>query len=385
MAIRNSKCPNFAQCKNYKESDAKLCGACYKEYRRAQAVPAAAVEPPDDEKILGYVKRFSTKGGVRPEDIETDLKMEAGTALAALQRLASEGRTIYQFGERWSFENAPNIGGIFDRPLVSDKNGWHMFGAIGDTHMCSKQERLEELHDIYRIFEANGVKTVIHTGNYIDGEARFNKFELNVHGMDAQLRYMADNYPKVKGIETLMISGDDHEGWYAQREGVDIGNYMQMTMERHGRGDIKNLGYMECFLPLQHRESGAQSMLHAMHPGGGSAYATSYTVQKIVEGYEGGEKPAILLAGHYHKAEHLEVRNVHCFQTGCFQDQTVFARKKKLTFTIGGWLILARQNPETGAIEEVVSYFKKYYNKGYYVNQRWSLSGPVAMVPRLKV
>lgn len=94
---------------------------------------------------------------------------------------------------------------------------------------------------------------------------------------------------------------------------------------------------------------------------------------------------AIALIGHYHKAEHLESRNVHAFQTGCTQDQTVFMRKKKLVAMIGGWIIMARQNPETGAIEEIVSYFKAYYNRGYYTNQRWSLAGPVTQVPRLKL
>jgi hypothetical protein len=74
---------------------------------------------------------------------------------------------------------------------------------------------------------------------------------------------------------------------------------------------------------------------------------------------------------------------VHGFQTGCFQDQTIFMRKKKLTAAIGGWVIFVRQNPETGAIEDVVSYWKSYFNRGYYVNQRWSLSGPVTKVPRI--
>jgi hypothetical protein len=224
---------------------------------------------------------------------------------------------------------------------------------------------------------------VLHTGNYIDGEARFNKYELKVHGMDAQLAYMAEHYPRHEGMDTRLISGDDHEGWYGQREGVDIGRYMESVMRRAGRTDLTHLGYMEAFIPLVHGTTGKTSQIHVMHPGGGSAYATSYTVQKAVEAYEGGEKPAILLMGHYHKAEHLETRNVHCFQTGCFQDQTIFARKKRLVFTIGGWILMFRQNPETGAVEEVVSYFKQYFNTGYYTNNRWSLSGPVSQVPRL--
>ena len=140
---------------------------------------------------------------------------------------------------------------------------------------------------------------------------------------------------------------------------------------------------MEAFVPLRHAVTGAVSRYHVMHPGGGTAYATSYTVQKIVEGYEGGEKPAVLQAGHYHKLEFINIRNVWVLQAGCTQDQTVFARKKKITFSIGGGILYLRQNPETGAIEEAMPYTKHYFNKGYYQNNRWSLSGPVTKVPRV--
>lgn len=357
------------------DSGSNQCMTCYKKN---------APEPLSD-KILQVVRR--NPDGITPLAISESLGgVSAGKVLDELIALRKAGKNLHTFGDRWSQSAEPETGGIYDgKPLVSDAAGWHVFGACGDSHLCSKQERLDALHDLYRVYDANGIKTVLHTGNYIDGEARFNKHELKVHGLDAQLSYMGENYPAIKGIRTLMVSGDDHEGWYAQREGVDIGRYMQSVMKRGGRTDIVNLGYMESFVPLKHKDSGKTSMVHVIHPGGGSAYAISYTSQKQIESYEGGEKPAIALIGHYHKAEHLEARNVHAFQTGCTQDQTVFMRKKKLVASIGGWIIMARQNPETGAIEEVVSYFKAYYNRGYYVNQRWSLSGPVTQVPRLKL
>jgi hypothetical protein len=72
------------------------------------------------------------------------------------------------------------------------------------------------------------------------------------------------------------------------------GSTMQKVMERGGRKDLINLGYMECFIPLKHAKTGVTSMVHVIHPGGGSAYAISYTMQKQIESYEGGEKPAIV-------------------------------------------------------------------------------------------
>lgn len=379
MSIGQKKCPG---CDGPMHRGSKSCINCH-DGVPVSSRPAAVVVEVTGEQVLRTVRNATKQGGLTAEELGYLLNLPTSKAAAWLVDLQRSGKSLRQFGTRWMVEAAEP--GQTYAPLISDKDGWHKFGAIGDTHLGSKQERVEELHDIYRIFEANGIETVLHTGNYIDGECRFNRHELKVHGMDGQLAHMGDVYPQVKGITTYMVSGDDHEGWYAQREGVDIGFYMQKVMERGGRNDLKSLGYMETFVPLQHLKTKVKTMVHVVHPGGGSAYAVSYTMQKQIEAYEGGEKPAIVLAGHYHKAEHLEMRNVHGFQTGCFQDQTTFMRKKKLIATIGGWMVFARQNPETGAIEEVFNYFKGYYNRGYYVNNRWSLSGPVSLVPRIKL
>lgn len=360
-----------------------FCRRCY-DTRRAE-VEALTLVHVDTPSIETAVRKLLKVAPKRLDELAPLIERTPGQTLDLLSAMQKAGANLHELGGRWSLDREPETGQTSKIVLKSDRAGWHTIGALGDTHLCSKQERLAELRDMYRIYEANGVETVLHTGNYIDGEARFNKYELKVHGMDAQLTYLAQQYPQVDGIKTFMISGDDHEGWYGQREGVDIGRYMQNVARQQGRPDLHNLGYMECFVPIEHGVTKKRAMLHVIHPGGGSAYATSYTVQKICEAYEGGEKPAVTLVGHYHKAEHLEIRNIHAFQTGCFQDQTIFARKKKLTFTIGGWLLKFRQNPDTGAVEEVVSYFKNYFNRGYYVQNRWSLSGPVSLVPRLEV
>jgi hypothetical protein len=351
------------------------CQLCERSARSLGAATGQSL----DVQLLELLKR----GEHTPRTLAEKTRATPGQVLDRLLELQTHGHNVHNFGELWSLEKKPASGGAHVPVLTSDKEGWFKIGAVSDTHLCSKQERLDELKDFYRVMDGNGISTVLHSGNYIDGEAPFNKYELLVRGMDAQLEYAGEHYPQHKGIDTYLISGDDHEGWYCQREGVDIGRYAEDVMRRNGRTDWHNLGYMEAFIPLRHLLTGAQSMYHVIHPGGGSSYATSYTVQKLVEGYEGGEKPAIAQVGHYHKSGYLHTRNVHTIQPGCFQDQTIFARKKKLTFTIGGWILMFRQHPDTGAIEDFVSYFKPYFNRGYYVNNRWSLSGDITKVPRI--
>lgn len=241
--------------------------------------------------------------------------------------------------------------------------GFYKFGAIGDNHMGSKYERLDVLNAMYDLYEKEGVKIVYNTGNFIDGEARFNMHDLLVHGMDNQIDYFLKNYPQKKGITTYFITGDDHEGWYTQREGIDVGKYTQMKAKEAGREDLIYLGHMEADVVLKAPKG--QTVLRVLHPGGGSSYAISYSVQKIVESYQGGEKPNVLFAGHYHKSEYTFVRGVHVVQTGTTEDQTPFMRKKKLAAHLGGWIVeIATDN--VGAVTRFRPEFIPFYDNAYY-------------------
>lgn len=247
--------------------------------------------------------------------------------------------------------------------------GVYKFGATGDNHYGSRYAREEITEALYDEFERQGVKIVYNTGNWIDGEARFNKHDLKVHGLDNQINYFLKNYPKRKGIKTYFVTGDDHEGWYTQREGVNVGKYMiyksQDADSEFKRDDLVFLGHMEADVVLESK-NGGKTTLRVLHPGGGSSYATSYSVQKIVESYQGGEKPDILLAGHYHKAEYTYVRGVHVVQTGTTCDQTPFMRKKKLAAHIGGWVIEFGVD-KNGAVTWFKQQFIPFYDKKYYV------------------
>jgi hypothetical protein len=245
------------------------------------------------------------------------------------------------------------------------KDEWtHHFGFTSDNHLCNRQSRLDVLEAAYDHFEREGITTALNAGNYIDGEARFNKQELvTAPGMDNQLDYMIDKYPARKGITTFYIDGDDHEGWYSQREGIQVGRYLQMRAESQGRDDLKFLGYSEADIELKCGSGSAVARL--LHPGGGSAYATSYTAQKIVESYQGGEKPHVLFIGHYHKFEYGYPREVHCIQTGTTEDQSLFMRKKKIGAHVGFGEVKLKQDAR-GVITRCAVEWFPFYDRGFY-------------------
>ena len=235
----------------------------------------------------------------------------------------------------------------------------------------------------YRLFAAEGITTVYDTGNWIEGEARFNRGELLVHGMDAQIDYWIENHPREKGITTYYVAGDDHEGWYSQREGVDMGRYAENKFKDAGRNDWVDLGYMEADIKLVHTGTGATNRLRVAHPGGGSAYAISYAPQKYIESLDGGEKPGIVLLGHWHKMSFDNIRNVWVIQTGCTQDQTPFGRKKKLDFQVGGGLCKLQQDPQTGALTSCTVELMRFFNRAHYGTGRWSHHDDVTMAERV--
>lgn len=267
------------------------------------------VPPPPPPTLLERLKKGPVNDGYDDEDVHL---------------LRRQGHNVHERAGVLTLEKDVQpafIGGpVFE--YVSRKDNTFHFGATSDNHLGSKYERLDVLNSLYDTFAKEGVDRVFNAGNWIDGEARFNKFDLHTHGMDNQLAYLAAEYPQRKGLVTYAVAGDDHEGWYGQREGVDIGKYAEHVMTQAGRTDWVNLGYMEAHVKLVNANTGKWTMLAVVHPGGGSAYALSYSIQKIIESLDGGEKPAVGLYGHYHKLWAGNIRNVWCLQTGCFTANT---------------------------------------------------------------
>lgn len=266
--------------------------------------------------------------------------------------------------------------------LVSRKDNTFLFGAAGDLHAASKYTRWDVRNDLYSQFIEAGAQCSFDTGNWIDGEAPFNRYDIEAHGLHRQCEVLAKNHPR--GLHTYAVWGDDHEGWYVQREGIDVGRYAENVMREAGH-EWTNLGFMEAHVILRNANSGMTASLAVVHPGGGSAYALSYSIQKIAESYEGGEKPAVGLYGHYHKIWAGIIRNIWCVQTGTQQDQTPFMRKKRLEAHVGGALVALEQDPKTGAIVSMTPKLIRYFNRDYYAGSgRWSKHGDVRMLSRAR-
>ena len=230
------------------------------------------------------------------------------------------------------------------------------FGFVTDTHLCSTQERLHDLDTTYKIFQKEGIGVVYHAGDMVAGVGvyRGQNNELKVWGMDNQAEYVRKQYPKVASIKTYFITGN-HDLSFLTEAGADIGGLIETK-----RNDLIYLDQIEGDVRLAR-----EVMMRLYHGGKGAAYALSYHGQRLIASLEPGQKPNILLAGHYHQPFYMDHRNIHYLQGGCFTGYvgiTTSEGEKRIASIKVGELVLTSQN----RFQRVTKVFSRKYEGRFY-------------------
>ena len=248
---------------------------------------------------------------------------------------------------------------------IIDGSDWIRFGLVSDTHLACKEERLDALNLQYDLFQKEGITRVLHAGNIVDGYIqKINGASVFESTVDGQVQYVIDNYPKRDGITTYFITGADHESWF-MKDGFNYGAYLNYVAHDQGRMDLQYIGHVEADLTIKTKTK-KDVIIRVAHPGGGCPYARSYVAQKVVESYQGGEKPAILILGHHHVGNYLNERNIHVVNMPGFQDQTIFGRTRKLRYEVGGAIMEFKTNPDDGSVTRFRLEFTLYFDRKCY-------------------
>ena len=202
--------------------------------------------------------------------------------------------------------------------------------VVSDTHFGNIHQQLHFLNEIYEEAHKRGISTVLHCGDLVDGnytnrpEQPRQQF---LHGFDEQIGYVVDMYPKVNGITTNFILGSHDETHY-KNDQATAGFWIPKC-----RDDMIYLGQDTADLNIN------KIKITMDHPGGGSSNSVSYQLQKRIELLESGNKPKILLAGHYHKSYSFVYRNVRGILVGSCCDVTQFQHKKGLSNAVGAYFL----------------------------------------------
>jgi len=224
-------------------------------------------------------------------------------------------------------------------------------GVVSCTHLCSKYQQITFLNRFYRICEKRGIQVMVNAGDMVEGNGKLYRgqvYDIFVHGADAQVNYAEKNYPRIDGMVTYIVGGN-HEDSFYKTDGTNVN--LRIAEKRD---DILYLGTYGAYLTI------GDIKIYIMHGSGGVAYARSYRLQKIIEQMAPQLKPHILLAGHWHVANHLPMyRNVEGFQLGCFQAQTPYMKRKGIYPTLAGLII--KIYPDEDGLQGVDTHWRYYY------------------------
>ena len=197
---------------------------------------------------------------------------------------------------------------------------------ISDTHLCSKYDRLDILRYLYDKAENNGIKHILHSGDFTDGRSNRPEqvYELKESSYQGQVDYCIDKYPRFSG-KTYVIQGN-HDDWWYKSAGSEI-----LKPISKAREDIIYLGSDVADMKI------GKLKIRLFHGYGGSSYAKSYKIQKYLDTIPTNEKPDILQTGHIHQAFYYKQDHTHCFQTSCLEDQTPYCRSLGLSNDKSCW------------------------------------------------
>ena len=206
------------------------------------------------------------------------------------------------------------------------------FGLISDVHAGSLYYHERALRGFYQYAEDQGIKDMYVAGDVLDGHKvyRGQEFELRDVGLDAQVKRLQESRPDTS-IKSHFITGN-HDQSFKVLAGAPVGSLIEAAVGWEFLGEEQ--------ASVEYQTPNGTFSLMLIHPGGGSSYALSYRLQKIIEQLEGGSKPDMLVAGHYHKSFKLpSYRNVCGIAAGTFQKQTPFMARGGLAAHLGGWLV----------------------------------------------
>jgi len=207
----------------------------------------------------------------------------------------------------------------------------HRLLVISDTHIGSIYSP-PEWHDVVSDYaNTHDIEAILHCGDLVEGmkisRAGTQIYELSEMGYEKQKAKSVELLSKYK--PPIYIISGNHDFYYREYAGANIVQEVANSLEGvtyvgHNSVDIEVGGVI----------------IRLFHGGdGGSSYALSYRLQKLVEAAAVGKEPDILLAGHTHKYCCIYERGVHAISVPCMQMQTDFMRGKKLAAHTGFLLL----------------------------------------------
>jgi len=287
----------------------------------------------DTEKYIDKIYNF-IKNGTTFEDFVKEMHISITEAYGLIETMKLYGKPIeLQMNENGVMTFHKKKKNKTTQYISRDKEGLIETNlcVISDTHLGTKEQQLTLINEVYKEAHKRGITTVLHIGDVLDGDytqvRKEQTYQLFLRGFDEQVGYVIDMYPHVEGITTYFIQGS-HDETHLKNGGATAGAWIDRC-----RDDMIYLGQDKATFKINNLK------ILMDHPGGGNAKSYSYKPQQAIEGLNPGEKPNILLQGHYHKSYYMFYRNVHSLLVPCIVNQSQFMKKMNLQNVVGAYFL----------------------------------------------
>jgi predicted phosphodiesterase len=371
---------------------AKLLKAVRGSTSIEEAVAAAAIALPERNPTKSAVERALQRGGSPPlgaiakANLGKSSQKSTADEVAMFASVAKKGGTLEELCDR--LDQSPKkvkamieaaksagysiamvggqVGYVPPKPLTGEaklvarpcEEG--IFAVVSDTHIGSKYCLEDQLRDfINRAYKEDGVRTIFHPGDILDGCYRHSRWEESHHGYHAQSTRATKVFPQLPGLRYVGIIGN-HDETFESDAGLSVVSSLPQVFRDAGRSDFELLGARGAYVRFAPK-GGRGILVELWHPIGGGAYAVSYKLQRHVEEYGVGQKPDFMFAGHWHQQCYIVRRGVHCFSSGTFHGGgSSFGKALGGAQAIGGWVVRYNQTKD-GTVRDVLPNWRGYY------------------------
>lgn len=292
------------------------------------------LQPTELTQLESAVHQIVSKGSVSVGEISRQVDRSRETIIKTIDSLREKHFVVLLDEVSHEVHIPEEPSKVFVPTEYKYFRNFYRIGLVADTHIGSKFQQLTLLHDAYSVFDDRKVDFILHAGDLVEGVGlyRGQDIELFLHDASEQRDYTVRNYPIPKGRAKTYVIGGQHDRSFYRDRGYDI---VEHICEK--RPDLIYKGFFKAEFKIR----GIPIVL--MHPGGGTSYARSYRVQKIIESMVGALSniqdipiPRMVVFGHWHIPIHLpDYMGVDAISLPCFQRQTPYLEQKGLMPAVG--------------------------------------------------
>jgi len=325
----------------------------------SSSIPVYEDTGDDDEALIEEIVRMTKRDAVSLEEACDRLDMPPKRVRELVERASKGGKRIEFDGNHFGWR--PNIASWSPiEAMIQQPGPERIFASCSDIHIGSKTHLRDQLEDFVEHAYSLGVRAILNPGDTFDGNYSFSVWEQNARGFDEQVNLGAQILPKRPGLVWHLIEGN-HDQTLGEKAGISVGPAVVDVFRRHGRTDIQYWGARGAQLKVGAPGDKRGVVIDMWHPGKGPAYALSYKLQKKVESYSPGQKPDILLTGHWHQSCYFNQRGIHAHSCGTFQGGgSAYGKSLVGAPSIGGWIIRYALT-EDGTIRDYSPKWRSYY------------------------